>query len=524
MRYAPLEPVSDRWTITRLVEPNPLWGANGIAFGPDGRLYVAQFIGGPISAVDTVTGDVEVVVPLGSPVRSPDDLAFGADGSMYIADLVPGRVWRRTADGELDLVSDAVVAPNGITTVGNRLFVNEMRTGGRLFELFPDGGEPVVLTDGLAWGNAMQLGPDGFLYYPHMTTGEVWRIPPDGGSPALVAGEVDAPVAVRFDRAGTLVVLSYGPDGLITRVDLEGGARSVVRTGIVGLDNAAFDADNRMFVSSFAQGGISEVLDGGATRPVVRRGLNGPYGIAADRHGTVYVTDHFTLATVTGDGDIDTVGTMAAGVPLFVRGVAADGNRLVLTTGIGTVHTYDPAGRTNRERASGLREPTGVAIGRDGEVVVAESGAGRVLVIDAGDAVTVLAEGLDHPAGVAVAQDGTCYVSDDRLGVVSRLDEGEAVPVATDLGTPQGLVLRDGDLFTVDASGRRLLRISPATGECTVEVDRLAVGLPPGVEPPDPVSAAGSASLPAQFADLAVAPDGSLLVATNGDGSVLRLR
>ncbi|WP_051766633.1 hypothetical protein [Saccharothrix syringae] len=50
-------------------------------------------------AVDLASGDVEVVVPVDGPVRSPDDLAFGADGSMYVTDLVPGQVRRRDPAG-----------------------------------------------------------------------------------------------------------------------------------------------------------------------------------------------------------------------------------------------------------------------------------------------------------------------------------------------------------------------------------------------------------------------------------------
>lgn len=121
---------------------------------------------------------------------------------MYVTDLVPGRVWRRTPAGEWTLVSGAVPVANGITCVGDRLFVNEMRPGGRVLELFCDGTEPVVLADGLAMGNAMQLGPDGFLYYPHMLTNEVYRVPMDGGPAELVAEQVHEPVAVRFDRDG----------------------------------------------------------------------------------------------------------------------------------------------------------------------------------------------------------------------------------------------------------------------------------------------------------------------------------
>ncbi|MFG6199693.1 SMP-30/gluconolactonase/LRE family protein [Nonomuraea sp. JJY05] len=93
-----------------LVRASPLWGSNGMAFGPDGRLYVAQFLAGQISAVDLATGDVEVVVPPDGPLHSPDDLAFDADGAMYVTDLVPGRVWRRDPAGDFVLVTDEITA------------------------------------------------------------------------------------------------------------------------------------------------------------------------------------------------------------------------------------------------------------------------------------------------------------------------------------------------------------------------------------------------------------------------------
>ncbi len=51
-----LNPTSSRWNVQRLTAPNRLWGSNGVAFGPDGRLYVAQFLAGQISAVDLATG------------------------------------------------------------------------------------------------------------------------------------------------------------------------------------------------------------------------------------------------------------------------------------------------------------------------------------------------------------------------------------------------------------------------------------------------------------------------------------
>ncbi|MFI1337836.1 SMP-30/gluconolactonase/LRE family protein [Streptomyces sp. NPDC020845] len=517
---------SIRWQARRLNSPSRLWGANGVAFGPDGRLYVAQFLAGQISAVDPATGDVDVVVPMDGPVQSPDDLAFGADGSMYIADLVPGWVWRRSPQGAYTLVSAEVKVPNGITCVGDRLFVNEMRPGGRLLELFPDGGEAVVLTEGLALGNAMQLGPDGWLYYPHMMTGQVWRIPPDGGVPEMVAEDVHEPVAVRFDQGGVLHVLSRGAEGFVTRIDLHGsGSRTLVTSGLVGLDNAAFDADNRMFVSSYASGGISELHPDGRTREIVPRGLDGPFGVTVDLGGTVYVGDHYRLASPVPSDEGDT--TSLTLLPPFVHGLANAGGFVHLTSQYGDVHTYDPDHGTTRERATGLDQPVGITVGPDGSLVVAEAGAGRVVAIDDSGMVTVLTEGLGHPMDVAFDTEGRCYVSDDRLGAVLRIKEdGTTEAVANGLGAPQGLAVRGDELITVDVEHRRLWTVSLTTGEARVDAADLPVGSPPdtGGRAEPALFTHGMPGSPSPFAGLAVAPDGSLLLSANGEGSVWQLK
>ncbi|MFJ8532787.1 hypothetical protein [Streptomyces sp. NPDC093591] len=525
---------SARWAFERLNPPSRLWGSNGVAFGPDGRLYVAQFLAGQISAVDPATGDVEVVVPMDSPVQSPDDLAFGADGSMYIADLVPGRVWRRSPEGTYTLVSGDVDNPNGITCIGDRLFVNEMKPDGRLLELFPDGRgsrDPVVLTTGLALGNAMQRGPDGHLYYPHMMsgenpmlTGQVWRIPPDGGTPEVVADDVHQPVAVRFDQGGVLHVLSRGPEGIVTRIDLHGsGSRTLVTSGVVGLDNAAFDAENRMFVSSYSSGGVTEMHPDGRTREIVPRGLDGPYGVTIDLGGRVYAADHYRVARPepSPEGGVTTHSLLH-----FAHGIMSDGELLHLTSQFGQVQTYDPETGTARVRAGGLRRPLGITVAPDGSLVVAESDAGRVVAVDEADAVTVLADGLDRPVDVAFDAEGRCYVSDERLGAVLRIEaDGPPTVVVDGLDAPQGLAVLGDDLFTVETGRRRLRAVSLTTGERRVDAEDLPVGPPPGVVPrTEPaLFANGMPGMARRFAGLSAGPDGSLLLSANGEGTVLRL-
>ncbi|WP_226351700.1 hypothetical protein [Pseudonocardia sp. ICBG601] len=73
-----------------LCPPNPLWASNGIVAGPDGRLWIAQFLGGTVSAFDPATGGLETVLGPDGPLTAPDDLVFGADGELFVVDLPAG--------------------------------------------------------------------------------------------------------------------------------------------------------------------------------------------------------------------------------------------------------------------------------------------------------------------------------------------------------------------------------------------------------------------------------------------------
>ncbi|WP_228122661.1 NHL repeat-containing protein [Saccharothrix syringae] len=201
---------------------------------------------------------------------------------------------------------------------------------------------------------------------------------------------------------------------------------------MVGLDNAAFDDENRMFVSSFASGGIAEVHPDGRTREVVPAGFDGPYGVAVDLGGTVYAADHYRLARP------EAGGVATHEMLIFVHGIAADHGLLHVTSQYGDVRTYDPATRTARVRAVGLDRPAGIAVRGDGALVVAETGTGRVLAIGGDDEVTVLAEGLDSPVDVAFDAEQRCYAGDDRRAAAVRRPGGGPGRLALRLGQRRG--------------------------------------------------------------------------------------
>jgi len=248
-------------------------------FGPDGRLYVAQAFGSHISAIDTRTGAVSVISPVGGSIVGPDDLAFDSKGTLYATEVMSERVCARSPNGEVRIIADHVTGANGITIHQDRIFMDECRPGGRLFELFADGRTPRQLADNLPLPNALQLGPDGNLYFPVIGANEIWRVPVEGGRPERFAGDLEVPTAVKLDSKGS-VLSTQGRTGEILRFDLQSRNKTVVAKVRPGIDNFALTADDRLFVSHFVDGGVAEIMSDGRERRLVAPGFCGPAGLA----------------------------------------------------------------------------------------------------------------------------------------------------------------------------------------------------------------------------------------------------
>ncbi|MCD2185603.1 hypothetical protein [Actinomycetospora soli] len=510
------EPLAPGVVLSELVPPNPLHASNGLAFGPDGRLWIAQFLGGTVSALDLTTGELDPVLGPGGPLTAPDDLAFADDGSCYVVDLPPGLVWRRAPDGALSVVADGILAPDGIATWRGRLFVNELAPRGRLLEVLPEG-RWRGMADGLALGNAMAVGPDGRLAYPHLLGGEVWAVDLDGGEPECLLDGLDRPVAVRFDDAGRMLVLSNADGSVLVvgdaaeRTSTRPDGRERVGTGVVGADNLAVGPDGTWYVTGAFTGGLVALCPDGSRRQVLPPGLCGPFGLASCG-GRVVAADHHTLAAID-DGAVDAHEVGVHGL----RGIAALGPELVATTEGGEVRSGRLGARWGR-RASGLDRPCGpVAAG--GEVLVAESGSGRVVRVGHAGEVDPVASGLDRPVDLAVA-DGEVWVSDAGRGQVVRVSDG--LVAAAGLARPEGLVAHGGDLYVLEAAAGRLTRVDPRTRSARPVVGNLPLATLPAHVPAHGSGTGSIAQRPAPYAALTV-HDGALVVGLTGTGGVLRV-
>ncbi|OBG34205.1 SMP-30/gluconolactonase/LRE family protein [Mycobacterium sp. E3198] len=521
-RYPVAQPLeaAEGWEIDRITAPSRLFGANGLRTGPDGRIYIAQVTGSQISALDHRTGELTTASPKGGDIVAPDDVAFDPGGNLYATEVMDGRVSVRDTGGRTRVLRNDVPSANGITFHRGRLFVGECREGGRLLEFDLAGGPPRVLLESVPSPNAMEVGPDGLLYFPVMGANEIWRVDPDGGEPQCVASDLGVPDSVKFDAHGHIVSTQVA-SGQVLRIDPRNGEQRLLAQLNPGLDNCTFVGD-RLFVSNFT-GEITEVTPNGTTRSVLPGGLNWPLDLAVGHDGRLYIADGTYFYTVLPDGSLHTVGMLfSPGYPGFLRGVVSSGpGEFVVTTSGGQVARYRPEASETDVLADGFDQLYGVALSPSG-VVFAELGTGRLLSLRAGG-IEVLATGLRDPVGVAVGPDGACLVAEAAAGRVVRVAGSRVDTAVADLQRPQGICVRDGVLYVVDAGAKELIAFDMDGGIRQTVASGLPVGPPPGVVP-KPLKGMPPFSGPqGPFAGVAAA-DGTLYVSADGDGSVLAVR
>jgi sugar lactone lactonase YvrE len=88
----------------------------------------------------------------------------------------------------------------------------------------------------------------------------------------------------------------------------------------------------------------------------------------------------------------------------------------------------------------------GISMLPDGDLVIADMGAGALLRVSLDGGRSTVLSGLAYPNGVEVHQDGWVAVSEDDAGQMRRVDpeSGEFTLLATDLVAPNGVTFSPG--------------------------------------------------------------------------------
>ena len=481
--------------VEQIAQGASIAGANGIHFGPDGLLYVASVFGSEILAIDPESGAIKKRLGRAEGVFGPDDIAFAPDGSFFWTTIFTGEVAGFNSAGVRVLAATLTPGVNPITfSDTGRLFVAQCFFGTGLYELDPTGVKPPrSITDDLGPNcglNGMDWGPDGRLYGPRWFANEVVSIDVETGEQRVEATGFKTPAAVKFNSKGELHVMDTA-DGTVHRID--DGVNTLVATIEPGLDNFAFDAIDRIFVSSFVDGFVARVEADGTHTKLLPGGLAHPGGITTLTRGgktEIIVADFHSIRGFDPQLGTETFaqkGVFGVGEMGSILTVAADGENLILSSFTdNSVRVWDPtAGRVVR-RWDGLAQPVGV-VPFAGGIAVALHGSKTVALLGDGEPV-VLATNLGAPTDLAVRGD-SLYVSDRERGQVIKIAvAGKAVPpevLIDGLQLPEGLAVSEQGLIVVEGESGHVLLIedgkSRSIGEVAKGSPPVATGQPPAM-------------------------------------------
>ena len=203
----------------------PVNEPDGVAIGADGAVYVSDY---SAHAVYRVAPNGRVYIYAGTPgvawvsgpvgdgglafnalLKNPRGLAFGPDGSLYIADSGTWRMRRVTPDGVITTVagtgsglSDGDGGPAVGAAIGD---VSDVA-------FTPDGGYYLMATNGL---RIRRVSPDGFIS-PVIGNGEPGNAGLDGGPAG--AAQINAPTRIALDQEGQLWIANASPSSQLLRV------------------------------------------------------------------------------------------------------------------------------------------------------------------------------------------------------------------------------------------------------------------------------------------------------------------
>jgi WD40 repeat protein len=186
--------------------PNPMTG--GMAYGPDGDLFVVNRDVPLIQRLNPITGAVIHTYDPGAPATS---LAFAPDGSLLVTSYSDSNVRRVDLGTGTSTLFAELIEANGITVAGNGdVYVTSFGEGS--VTRFSAAGAYLgsAFVGGLGYG--IQCGPDGFLYVAVESADQVLRI----NSTTLASstyisaglGGLNSPRDVSFGYDGNLYVVS----------------------------------------------------------------------------------------------------------------------------------------------------------------------------------------------------------------------------------------------------------------------------------------------------------------------------
>ena len=209
----------------------------------------------------------------------------------------------------------------------------------------------------------------------------------------------------------------------------------------------------------------SQVASAAATQTTIGSGFNGPFGVAVDSSGYIFVADTFNsqIVKMNADGTNQTPIGSEFHSPFGVA-VDSSGHVFVADTGNSRIVKMNADGTNQTAIGSEFHSPIGVAVDSSGHVFVADTNNNQIVEMNAdGSNQTTIASGLDSPQGVAVDSSGHVFVADFYNNRIMEMnaDGSNQTNIGSGFYNPSGVAVDgSGHVFAADFDHNRIVEMN----------------------------------------------------------------
>jgi uncharacterized protein (TIGR03437 family) len=363
----------------------------GLAVDPTGDLYIAD---SGNNCVRKVYNGVIITV-FNTP--APTGVSLDSTGMLYVAAAsyfgtliqpIPGVASAR----------DVTIDPAGDIFLTSGVFVSEIPSGGILTTLAGSGTAPYFGGDGGPATAAQLYSPSGIAvdsngnwYIADTSNNRIRMVTPAGVISTFAgtgaAAQLNAPSGIAIDASNNLYIADTGNNDVLEITPA--GAITTIASQLNNPVSVAVDMQESVYIADSGNNRIVRVAADGTASTFAK--IMGPLAVAVDPAGNVYVADASQIWSVASDG---TAGSLVKGLT-SPSGMAfeLDGTLMIADTGANVIRRLSPSAVLTAIAGTGtfgfsgdggpalsaqLSAPSGIAIGANGTLLVADSGNNRI--------------------------------------------------------------------------------------------------------------------------------------------------